>query len=402
MQERLIPDRPLRVLVLSPVATPSLRLLATAPLAHLASLGCAEHRFRVPYDVAGEDLVWADVVLGVRSATPLERRLLREVARLGRTTLVAWDDDLLHVPPDSICHPYYMAPRVQQAMRDILALADLVLTTTETLAQACRPCRGAAPMALAPVPALLLDCPPQEPVPRPAETVTIGFAGGLDGASYLDRLLRDALLRLKQTYGTRVRFEFFGACPSYAKALDAVHLPFDDDYEQYGATLLSRRWDIGLAPLFDTPFHRCKFYNKFLEYGAAEIAGVYSEIPPYTEIVEHERNGLLVAGETEAWETALRRLIEDPALRHRLAKQARQTLLARHTLEAVCAAWIELLAQVCSQPAVPIGSTQVRWRLRTRSRLLRRVFNFADTYGWATPYRALLWIGWKAGLRRPG
>ena len=55
-----------------------------------------------------------------------------------------------------------------------------------------------------------------------------------------------------------------------------------------------QKWHIGLAPLIDNPFNRCKSYIKFLDYAAMEIPTICSISNAYSQIVEHGVNGLLV------------------------------------------------------------------------------------------------------------
>jgi glycosyltransferase involved in cell wall biosynthesis len=67
-------------------------------------------------------------------------------------------------------------------------------------------------------------------------------------------------------------------------------------------------------------------------YGIAVIATPVGAIP---EVIEHERNGLLVpAGNVEALANALRRLIENPDLRRRLGAAARQDHADRYNINA--------------------------------------------------------------------
>lgn len=392
--------RPLRWLVVSPGMTPSLLLVALRPLAWLTEEGIAEHRFRIPYEIRAEDLAWADVVYAVRSATPLERRICGEAQRLGRKTILALDDNLLEVPREATCYPYYSSPRIRKSLAAIVRSADLVLTPTAHLEPVCRRVGREGPIARCPVPALLLEAGAPAAPKGEGEAIVIGFAGGVDGTAYLDRMLSEPLRALCAERGERVRFEFFGGKPTCCEAVGGTHLPFEEDWEAYRRTLLARGWDIGLAPLFDTPFHRCKYYNKFLEYGAAGIAGVYAAMPPYTDVIRDGANGLLATASSAAWYAALKRLIDDAALRRNLAAEARREVEAGHRRGVVCVQWRCLVERFALGPAPTVNAQQVRWSVGPRNRLVRRLVNFVDLYGASSPYRALLWLLWKCGLRR--
>ena len=78
-------------------------------------------------------------------------------------------------------------------------------------------------------------------------------------------------------------------------------------------------WDIGLAPMPETAFHACKYYNKLVEYAGYGIVGIYSNVLPYTEAAEDRVNGLVCENRKEDWVLALSELIEDSALRKKLS-----------------------------------------------------------------------------------
>lgn len=113
--------------------------------------------------------------------------------------------------------------------------------------------------------------------------------------------------------------------------------------------LVQRAWDIGLAPLNDNLYNRCKSNNKFREYAACGIAGVYSALPTYADCVEHEQTGLLTAQTEEAWYAAIRRLIEDRALRKHIRRQARSYAREHYTIARCADEWLLLLLRSAAQ-----------------------------------------------------
>lgn len=83
--------------------------------------------------------------------------------------------------------------------------------------------------------------------------------------------------------------------------------------------------DIGIMPLANTPWEQGKCAYKLLQIMAAGRPVIASPVGANCKVVQHGINGFL-ASSTEEWITALRSLILDSALRHRLGAAARQTV----------------------------------------------------------------------------
>ena len=74
-----------------------------------------------------------------------------------------------------------------------------------------------------------------------------------------------------------------------------------------------------------------------LEAMGASLPVVVSEVEGVDEVIDHERNGLLVAPKDVAGLTAaVESLLNDPQLRRRLGTAARETLAVEYTVERMC------------------------------------------------------------------
>ncbi len=92
--------------------------------------------------------------------------------------------------------------------------------------------------------------------------------------------------------------------------------------------------------VFVLPSRTEAFPNVLLEAMASRLPVVASDVGGIPELVEHERNGLLVpVGDAEALAAAIRRLIEEPALADTLAAAARQTVESRYSFDRMVAAF---------------------------------------------------------------
>jgi len=97
-------------------------------------------------------------------------------------------------------------------------------------------------------------------------------------------------------------------------------------FKEYPKFIASRGWDIGIAPLVDTAFTRCKSHIKFMEYSALKIPVIASRVYPYyvdlwgRNIIEHDKTGLLV--KPNEWVLALEELVTHPEKRKFLGENA--------------------------------------------------------------------------------
>lgn len=351
--------RAARVLALAESMIPSAELGVHAVFRALAETGACALRTGSSKAPRREDLAWADVVVLVRGAAPLERRILVEAHRLGRRVATYMDDDLERVPVEARSGPFYAAPVVRESVAAIVREADDVLVCSERLAEVLEQRHGRR-TALMRQPR-----PPLTPLQRSAgptgsARLRIGFFGGVDHAGFVDRLLAMPLRRLCERYRDRVELVFCGARPAIARELGAEQHDFVTDIGAWRAKARGFGVDIGLAPLEDSPFHRCKYWNKYLEYGSLGIAGIYSAVPPLSDAVSDGRTGLLRRNDPDEWLGAMQALVEDAPLREALAAAGRADVEARFSEAALLPSWRRSLAPLLSHRAPPVAARDVR------------------------------------------
>lgn len=313
------------VLLIYRVMIPSIRLCGHAQMEALARQGVVEYRAVQEMRLRTDDLDWADLVLLGRLDSWYERRLTRMLKGSGRFLAYILDDDLLNIPLNVSSASFYAQPGIQRNIRDMIAMSDGIVSPSPRLLEKYATDGRAA---------IRIEEPALDPVAyrphEPGAPVKIGFAGSIDRTEDIEKILKQALLRIKAEYGGKVRFEFFGAVPAFANQLDAKCVPYSEDYDHYRQKLNELAWDIGLAPMPGTPFHACKHYNKFCEYAAAGIAGVYSDCEPYTFIPDRERYGRFCANDSQMWYEQIRSSIEDAVTRE--AQRQKCCEIAAHEL----------------------------------------------------------------------
>lgn len=295
---------------------PSVRLCGHSQMEYLAQVGTVDYRAIQERQLKARDLKWADVVLLGRLDSWYEYQLVKKLSRTGRRLIYIIDDDLLNVPQELSSATYYRQTETRRQIVGIIRMSDAILSPSQLLLEK---------YAVGERRAIQIEEPAICPVSyRPHDVhgpVKIGFAGSVDRTHDIEHMLKEALMRIRNEYGEHIQFEFFGAIPVFAHELGARCIPYRDSYDEYRQTLNDLDWDIGLAPMPDTPFHACKHYNKFIEYAAAGIMGVFSEAGPYIRLKSMDVPAAFCQNSAASWYETLRFYIEHPAEREALRKR---------------------------------------------------------------------------------
>lgn len=162
-----------------------------------------------------------------------------------------------------------------------------------------------------------------------SKTLRIGWAGS---ATHLEdmRSIEKPLKRILNDFP--VQLVILGD-PRVADLFKGYNVEFmlGTEFEAWPERLNSLRLDIGIAPLRDTEFCRCKSNIKWLEYSVAKIPGVYS---PTVYFMRHFEPDLgFIARSEDDWYNQLKLLIENPVLRNDMAHASYTMVTSRYSLE---------------------------------------------------------------------
>lgn len=308
-----------RILLIYRSMIPSIRLCGHVQMQALCDKGKIEYRYSSVRNLARQDLSWPDIVLLGRLDTRAESYVVRRLKQMGKYLVYVLDDDLLNVPDGVSSADYYGTREVKQQIRWMISQSNAILSPSPLILEK---------YALAPIRPILVEEPAIDPISfrehEPGEPVTIGFAGSVDRVPDIEGMLEEVLRRIQNQFGERVMFSFFGAIPSFAQDLNAQVIPYQDSYDEYRHMLNDAHWDIGLAPMTDSTFHRFKHYNKFCEYAAAGIVGVFSRNEPYIRLEKTIGIGLFCENTVQSWYDAIAELLEHPQKREQLRERACQ------------------------------------------------------------------------------
>jgi GT2 family glycosyltransferase/glycosyltransferase involved in cell wall biosynthesis len=255
------------------------------------------------------------------------------------------DDDLRHIPRD---HPdaKLLRPRGGLVSR-LVRSADAVWVSTTPLATALADVREDVRIVPNGLDERLWGevVPLKEPRQGPVRILFMGTA--THDADFA--IVEGALARLKSVLAEQVSIEILGVTmrSDLPPWVTRVPMPADasSSYPAFVNWFSCQRWDIGIAPLADTAFNRCKSDIKALDYAAIGMPILASDHVAYRSSLADGPGGWLVANDENAWFVALTDLVQYAKLRKRLADGARQALSSR-TLAAQGrtrrAAWLAL------------------------------------------------------------
>lgn len=114
--------------------------------------------------------------------------------------------------------------------------------------------------------------------------------------------------------------DWYKSTMALAEALEDLefeHIPFVP-HDRYNKALENANLDIGICPLVDTVFNRCKSAIKFYEYAMVGTACLASKIPPYEPEV-----GCYAKNKFSDWHKQLKRLITDHEFRNAVQQTQR-------------------------------------------------------------------------------
>lgn len=105
------------------------------------------------------------------------------------------------------------------------------------------------------------------------------------------------------------------------------------------------KFDVGIAPLENTPFNRAKSWLKPLEYAACGVPCVMSPTDEYRRL--HNEHGIGALADFHSpgdWRREVERLLSDDAYRHEAGEKAREAVRESLTIEQNCWKWAEAWA----------------------------------------------------------
>ncbi|MBV4539622.1 glycosyltransferase family protein [Pseudomonas vlassakiae] len=263
-----------------------------------------------------------DVVIMTRYGLPHGRQILDYFKQQGTPVIYHIDDNLLEIPHSlgAEIQKVQGAKEVIEERHYLLERCDLIYASTPYLAnhlQRLFPVQCVFHGMYAPYMAAHIG-----EITKPQRDYQIvGYMGSKGHQEDLE-LATPSIARLLEER-PNLHFEVFGTIQMPSDLLRfgerVKSHKVNQAYSGFLATLASLNWDIGLAPLVNESFNLCKAPTKFIEYTAASIPVVASDITVYSRVIP-EGGGVLVK---DSWYASIARLLDAPELRASNLKTAR-------------------------------------------------------------------------------
>lgn len=276
----------------------------------------------------------ADLLVLSRYTSERGTDWIRLARRAGIPVVFHIDDDLLAVPESlgEAKFKAYNSPERLKALRDNIDASDLIYVSTAPLGDRFREHGIGRPIAAGDIYCAVAPGEIGALLP-PASGPVIGYMGTAGHSADLAMVLPAICELMVSTPG--LQFEAFGTIKMPAElerfGTRVRHIAPVADYRDFLPFLRKLGWWVGLAPLEDNPFNRCKADTKWVEYSLAGIAVIASDLPVYHRACSGCAG--MLATSNEEWVSAMRTLIEHPRLRETMIETAQGRLRETYSHE---------------------------------------------------------------------
>jgi len=302
----------------------------------------AVNRDHAPHTMDCKTAIWpsdyfqTDVMVFQRASDYIHLQCMYKAQDAGVKVIYELDDDLFQVPLSfGPSGERFSRHPVRETIKRFLKDADAVTVSTPFLGQQMRR-HTSKPMYVV---GNGVDVDHwQREVPG-KEHLTIGWMAS--GTHKQDApIIKEALVRVMaqhpEVHITLIGFPDLRDLAGLEPFADRVNIAGWQGSEQLPEYM--SYFDIGLAPLVDTPFNKSKSGIKAMQYWANRTPVVCSPLPPYDLVTDRE-NGLF-ANSPDEWYSALCSLVEDDTLRKSLGENGLATLLREHEMKVIVKDWL--------------------------------------------------------------
>lgn len=329
----------INVLIIGSEKIASYKIGIEQPLRYLEKQGVCQFNIRSDEEVDKSRLAEADIVIFFRTVQPEAYKYLEMAREMGKKTVYVIDDHFIAMSPAADMGRYYHDSSRRKTYVKFLKNVQTVKVASRFFANHLDTHFKPNKIVYFPGSVDFSIISGLKKNKKTDDKIVLGYEGGKKPVAF-EPVIK-ALGEVLEKYGDKVRLEFCGYAPEELLGRPQVSTEaYDENYKNFLKRLYRMNWDIGLAPLERTLLHDCKSNNKFREYSACRIPGIYTSSPAYEEWIQENNNGLIVSeGTSEEWYKAIVQLIEQPELRQRITDHAEQVSRENFSIEACADRW---------------------------------------------------------------
>lgn len=265
------------------------------------------------------------------------------------------DDDLIHMDESNPGYTYYM--EIKDKLEYFISNANIVTVTTQNLKNQLSNLNDNIRV----IPNRLVDEwfeNDYNKFIKPNNIIKIGYMGSIYHSWDLV-LIQNAINNVKEYFlkkNISIIFEIIGGTTDVLNFASQIEVPSDKEnyfnFIKWYKNIVD--WDIALAPLEYSNINLSKSELKYLEYSVLGIPGIYSDMGPYSQKINHEENGLLVfSNSSEEWEKAIIRLIENVSLRKKIIQNSCKDVISNYLISDSVVDWLNIFENNVDHNNIP-------------------------------------------------
>ena len=334
------------ILAIIPALMPSINIGIINPMQYLQRKGKLNFKVTLPYLFKLNMLDNTDCVIFCRNSFPSEEWILNEIISQGIPYIYEIDDNFFEIPYDNLLGHHHRHPINLSSLINFISHASVVRTYSNILAEDARNYNKNIEINKVYFDFELIHGLKQ----NKSSKLKIVYATSRM-ADAQQNIFAEALCKIALKYQDKVEVYFWGAPivdVEITKLENVFHLAPIYNYEKFIKKFYEMGFDIGLAPIFEGRFFNSKTNNKYREYGACKIAGVYSKEALYSNCATDEENGLLVENTPDDWYKAIEKLIVNEELREKIIKNAYSDMKQNYSFECYCNVWMNSIQKAIS------------------------------------------------------
>lgn len=248
------------------------------------------------------------------------------------------DDNLWELRGNSILAQYHSSPEVLKSLDAFVQHASMVITSTSKLRQYIVNENHAHECNVIDLPNFVdfdMFDKIQQKLPEKGRTFRIGYAGSPKQEAFSHIL--SALKELRDE-DYKFELEFVGFTPETDLYINES-FEYKDNYQEYVKLVKKRGWDLALSPFLDDYFWSFKTDNKYREYSAFKIPGIYSDVEPYNEVISDGINGFLADNTMSSWKVKIKSVLDGKVDLTLVSKNAYDDVKMKYDIVNVIAIW---------------------------------------------------------------